>query len=165
MKCEHEREKTRCRDCGGGSFCDHGIIRGTCSLCSTDQVFRRYEKQARDRQLRFNLTLAQFTEIVLRPCIFCGRYDFPRGVDRRDNFQGYTVGNCQPCCARCNRYKSDDSESVFLDHVLKIARHQEKLKAKLKIDQAKSAGVAPAHSPVFPLATNDGLPGALPEVS
>ncbi len=23
-KCEHDRQKSRCKDCGGGSICEHG---------------------------------------------------------------------------------------------------------------------------------------------
>ena len=132
-KCEHDRERSRCRECGGGSFCDHDIIRGTCSYCETDQVFKRYEKQARERGLRFDLTLAQFTAIILRPCIFCGEWGQPRGVDRRDSRQGYTAENSQPCCGPCNRLKSDLPEHQFVGQILKIARHQEKLRnAKLE---------------------------------
>jgi hypothetical protein len=127
-KCEHDRERSKCRECNGGSFCPHNIIRGTCSLCEPEQVFRRYEKQAPERQLRFDLTLPQFTEIILRPCTFCGEWGFPRGVDRRDSSKGYESGNVQSCCGPCNKLKSDSPEHQFLGQVLKIARHQEKLK-------------------------------------
>ena len=33
-KCEHNREKTRCKNCGGGSICEHDIIKITCMNCS-----------------------------------------------------------------------------------------------------------------------------------
>ncbi|SRR6266481_8022824 len=134
MKCEHDKEKTRCRECNGpgeGSFCLHGIIRGTCSSCEPEKSFARYQRQARERQLRFDLTFAQFSEIVRRPCFYCNDYGSPRGIDRKNNFEPYVFGNgtqCRPCCARCNRWKSNEAEAVFLGHVRKILEHQEKLR-------------------------------------
>jgi hypothetical protein len=129
-KCEHDRERSRCRECGGGSYCDHSIIRGTCSLCEPEKVFVRYQKQAENRGLRFELSLEQFKQIVFQRCVFCGETGYGRGIDRKNNFEGYIPGNCQACCARCNRFKSDEPEFTFLGHVRKIAEHQEKLKAK-----------------------------------
>src|SRR6266446_9758842 len=92
MKCEHDKEKSRCRECNGpgeGSFCLHGIIRGTCSLCEPEKVFVRYQRQARERGLRFELNLEQFKQIVFQPCIFCNESGKPRGIDRKNNFEGY----------------------------------------------------------------------------
>src|SRR2546426_8516218 len=112
-KCEHDKEKSRCRECNGpgqGSFCLHGIIRGTCSLCEPEKVFLRYQRQARERELRFELSLAQFKEMVQRPCFYCNEWGQPRGIDRKDNHQGYAFGNSRSCCARCNRYKSNETE-------------------------------------------------------
>ena len=31
--CEHGRKKSRCRDCGGGSFCEHNVQRYNCHKC------------------------------------------------------------------------------------------------------------------------------------
>jgi hypothetical protein len=135
MKCNHDRESSRCKECaeagtGGGSICDHGIVRSTCSICS-DSVYKMYEYRARQRQIVFKLTLAQFREITSRPCFYCNNYGSPRGVDRRQNSQGYLTDNCVAACGWCNRTKSADSEETFLGHIWKVARHQEKLKAKI----------------------------------
>jgi|SRR6266404_2568500 len=138
-KCPHEKEKSRCRDCGGGSFCLHGIIRGTCSLCDPEKVLVRYQRQARERGLRFELTLEQFKQIVFQPCYYCNEWGQPRGVDRRNNFEPYLPGNCVSCCARCNRYKTNEAESVFLGHVRKICTHQDKLKKAKMVDLAAAA--------------------------
>jgi len=32
-RCEHNRNKTRCKDCGGGSICEHNRIRSVCKDC------------------------------------------------------------------------------------------------------------------------------------
>jgi hypothetical protein len=87
-KCEHDRTRSRCKECAGGSICDHGRVRGECSLCKPEQVFRMYKRKAAKRGLSFELSFAQFDELVQRPCVFCGEQSDPRGVDRRDNRLG-----------------------------------------------------------------------------
>ncbi len=151
MKCEHEKEKSRCRECNGpgeGSFCLHEIIRGTCSSCEPEKAFLRCQHQAQERGIRFELNLEQFKRIVFQSCYWCNEYGSPRGIDRRNNFENYTVKNSLPCCARCNRWKSNESESVFLGHVRRIQQHQEKLRLKSEIDQGGLAGVASTPAPV-----------------
>ena len=32
-KCEHGRQKSRCRDCGGSSICEHGKVKDRCREC------------------------------------------------------------------------------------------------------------------------------------
>ena len=31
--CEHGRERSQCKECGGGSFCEHGRQRSKCKEC------------------------------------------------------------------------------------------------------------------------------------
>ena len=31
--CEHGRQRSRCKDCGGGSICEHGRVRSRCKEC------------------------------------------------------------------------------------------------------------------------------------
>ena len=131
-KCEHGREKTKCRDCKGGSFCPHDLIRSSCSLCSTESVWKLYRYRAEKREIRFDLTLAQFSEITSRPCCYCNQWGQPRGVDRKNNFEPYVFKNSVAACARCNRWKSDDTEDTFLGHALKIAQHTQKKQLKLQ---------------------------------
>jgi len=158
MKCEHEKERTRCRECNGpgeGSFCLHGIIRGTCSSCEPEKVFARYQRQAQERGIKFELNLEQFKRIVFQSCHWCNKYGLPRGIDRRCNFENYTVKNSLPCCARCNRWKSNETEYTFLGHAQDIVWHQEQLRLKSEIDRGGIAGVVPAPSPVDSI--NDNL--------
>ena len=35
-KCEHERQKSKCKDCGGSSICSHGREKSTCKECDPD---------------------------------------------------------------------------------------------------------------------------------
>jgi hypothetical protein len=64
---------------------------------------------ARLRGLECTLTFEEWRAIVSLPCVYAYALteDIRSGVDRRDNAQGYTRGNGQPCCARHNEIKSD----------------------------------------------------------
>ena len=37
-KCEHGRQRSQCKDCGGASICEHGRIRCTCKDCGGSQI-------------------------------------------------------------------------------------------------------------------------------
>jgi len=56
----------------------------------------------------FNLTFEQWFEISLKPCHWCGGTlpEVGHGMDRLDNEQGYSVENCVPSCATCNRNRN-----------------------------------------------------------
>ena len=130
-KCEHGRQRSVCKECGGGSICDHQIVRSTCSICEPGQVFQRYRRSAAaERGIPFLLSESQFREIVIKPCQYCGDYGFPRGVDRVVNSQPYIAGNVVASCGTCNFWKKNHSQEFFLGHVRKIVAHQESLKKK-----------------------------------
>lgn len=102
-----------------------------------NEVYRAYERSARHRGYVFELTKDQFREIITKPCIYCGdsltqgirendshvkcnggfRYT---GIDRYDNSKGYVIGNCVPCCKKCNRMKTTMTAKEFADQLSKI---------------------------------------------
>jgi len=135
-KCQHDKERTRCKQCadagiGGGSICEHGRVRQSCSVCSPEKLFRQYEYKAKQRHLSFTLNLAEFEKLVAAPCALCGENYAPRGVDRKDSRVGYLIWNCQSLCWTCNQLKRNirngkaENEQALLSHILKIAKHQE----------------------------------------
>jgi hypothetical protein len=137
--------------------CEHDRVKSTCSVCSVESVYRQYQYKAKARNLTFRLTLDEFERMVSQPCHYCGDYEV-MGVDRVDNRIGYLISNSVPCCFECNFMKRNMDKYRFVNRAVKIAKHQEKL-AKLKTAQSgKPLG------PVL-LASNDGVPGASPEVS
>jgi len=83
--------------------------------------------KAKKRESQFELTLDQFETLIQRGCIFCGEQNEPRGIDRKNNRQGYLLDNCESCCWPCNKFKGIKDEYEFLSVALKIARHQEAL--------------------------------------
>lgn len=94
-----------------------------CKLCMRVYKAQRYAKigptvrglysnarwQAKQRSLEFGLTLKQFKALICKPCAYGigQRPEVRIGIDRRDNAQGYTEDNCQPCCPRHNIIKSN----------------------------------------------------------
>lgn len=72
--------------------------------------FGSFRSSARLRGISCTLTFIQWQEIISLPCVYSiGLPDseIRSGVDRIDSSIGYTIENCQPCCAKHNRLKSD----------------------------------------------------------
>jgi hypothetical protein len=98
-----------------------------------------YKTSAKRRNLDYQLTTEEFTQLVTGNCQYCGdsltqtkkgqgktsgdfRYT---GIDRVDSSKGYTRDNCVSCCWLCNNMKSSTEESVFIEHVKKIYNHNQ----------------------------------------
>lgn len=75
---------------------------------------------AKERNYECALTKEEFTQIIARPCNYCGENEKRRGIDRVDNTQGYTLQNSTPCCKICNYMKKQMTVKEFLDHIEKI---------------------------------------------
>jgi len=48
--CEHQRRRSQCKDCGGGSFCEHQRLRSTCKDCGGSSIceHQRRRSQCKD---------------------------------------------------------------------------------------------------------------------
>lgn len=72
-----------------------------------------YQRNAKNKNRNFDLSEDDFIEISKRPCVYCGEYSDTyngepfNGIDRIDSSLGYSIENCVPCCATCNRMKMD----------------------------------------------------------
>lgn len=93
--------------------------------CKTS-IWNFYKRNAKTRNLSWNLSKKKFIELILQPCYYCGIKSwthtkqkhgdelYHNGVDRKDSFKGYSTQNCVPCCKICNRAKGNlDSVSYF----------------------------------------------------
>ena len=38
LKCEHGRQRPRCKGCGGSEICEHGMRRSVCKECKAGEV-------------------------------------------------------------------------------------------------------------------------------
>jgi hypothetical protein len=93
------------------------------NLDTTDEkLFETYRRAAELRGLPFCLSFDEFETLVYESCAYCGIHT-ARGVDRRDNSQGYHPENCASSCAKCNMTKGVYGVEFFVNHVASICRH------------------------------------------
>lgn len=84
-----------------------------------------YKKSAQNKNIPFNLTPAEFEEIISKPCYMCGKQNsaiHQNGCDRVKNEHsiGYNVDNCKACCGECNYMKKDLDLEFFYTHLRRI---------------------------------------------
>lgn len=75
--------------------------------------YKTYSKSANSRNIIFQLSESEFSDIVEQPCYLCGLSD-KNGIDRFDNSKGYILDNCRSCCGHCNLMKKDRSYQSIL---------------------------------------------------
>ena len=106
-----------------------------------NRVYKSYQNGAQKRNLSFDLSLEEFTNITRLRCYYCGaeptlfKNDHTKqnglyegnGIDRLDNTLGYFFTNCVPCCFICNRMKLESSYDEFLSQVHKISDYLRKV--------------------------------------
>lgn len=88
--------------------------------------YSQYKYRALDRSYSFHLTIEQFSNIIIKPCHYCGE-EVSEGIDRKDNSIGYEIENCLPCCALCNFAKRNMGYNEFIGLVCKIYNNLAKL--------------------------------------
>jgi hypothetical protein len=84
---------------------------------------------SRKRGTTVEFTLAEYTELISRPCFYCEGPLAPTGggLDRKDNDKPYTLENSVPACAFCNELKGRNlffEEAVMLGPVVKQLRER-----------------------------------------
>ena len=122
-KCEHGRQKSRCKECGGASICNHNRIRNQCKECSdpikltiknmicgakaNDKKYNRYDA--------VNFVDYCFVENLLDDYKCCYYEDCKKELqimkynnslatlERINNNIGHIKSNCVICCLECNR--------------------------------------------------------------
>jgi hypothetical protein len=87
--------------------------------------YNQYITGAISRNLKFDLTRDEFTNIVTKPCNYCGTNieNEVNGIDRIDSCIGYTKENSVPACETCNVMKNDLSLEEFIEHIKLIYTH------------------------------------------
>lgn len=100
-----------------------------------NEIYNRYIARAGNKKLLFTLSKEKFAELTQNHCYYCGkepdevnRKNSPlkviyNGIDRLNNFLGYTDENCVSCCDTCNKMKNTLSKEDFLQHIHKIITH------------------------------------------
>ena len=91
-----------------------------CQNAAKENRYNIYKKNAKKRNLEFNLTREEFYNLTSKPCEYCGDIQDYNGIDRIDSSKGYETSNCVPCCEICNKMKLNYSKKDFLYQVQKI---------------------------------------------
>lgn len=88
-----------------------------------------YKRNAKNKNRNLDLTEDEFIEISKQPCIYCGGYSDTyngnqfNGIDRFDSNLGYSLNNCVPCCATCNRMKMDLPANEWINKMKQIIKY------------------------------------------
>ena len=79
--------------------------------------FTDYVRAASKRGYELNIDFETFSALVVAPCYYCGHHtdEEANGIDRVDNLQGYSKGNCVTACWKCNRIKYVYHKEFFLE--------------------------------------------------
>jgi len=108
--------------------CEHDRIKSQCSICSIESVYHQYEYKAKQRNLTFRISLAEFEGLIGQGrCYYCGEYEV-LGLDRVDNRISYLPTNVVAACAECNFMKRNMEKFRFLRRAALISAHQDKLR-------------------------------------
>ena len=127
-KCEHGRQKSYCKDCGGTSICQHGKIRSTCRDCMDDEQKIEFIKKnmissSRQSDKKYNRYDANnfidhcFLTGLFEDstnCYYCSveftyneRCDTLVTIERLNNSIGHIKSNCVLACWHCNARHKD----------------------------------------------------------
>jgi len=84
-----------------------------------------YKKQTHKRDMTFELSHAQYTELINGTCYLCGYTGTGAlGIDRVDNtIRSYTADNCKSCCKSCNIMKATYSLDELRKKAASIVEH------------------------------------------
>lgn len=93
------------------------------SIIKRNATIRYYKRNAKVRNLKWDISNEEFDILQSQVCYFCGK-DPLNGIDRLDNNKGYILDNCVSCCTVCNRAKLAMSETEFLQWILKVSKYR-----------------------------------------
>lgn len=112
------------------------LLKGDYGQATFNETYLRYRQRARKSVFPFELTKEEFKAVQQQNCFYCGaspsqtnksNYDngdyVYNGIDRVDNSKGYVVGNCVPCCRRCNWAKGNGRVDEFAAWVRQVYWH------------------------------------------
>lgn len=108
-----------------------------------NQIWIWYKRNARYRKIEWMLNKEQFSELIFKPCYYCGnkgtltktswsirtledRSLKTNGIDRLDNLIGYYYENCVTSCSSCNYAKGSQTISEFFDWIKRLITYQDK---------------------------------------
>lgn len=114
---------------------------------SCTSIIHAYKRNARKRELKWDLTREQAVHFFEQRCFYCGSSPANKhhakngygaftynGIDRVDNTLGYTPSNCVPCCGACNTMKLNGTLLEFIERVQAVHANIEKIRLLLPVE-------------------------------
>ena len=89
---------------------------------SLDVHYKIYQRTARLKKLKFELSEEEFKTLVVNPCYYCSIIDEKgfNGIDRMNQSIGYIQSNGVSCCAMCNWLKGSLDSATFIKRIRHI---------------------------------------------
>lgn len=116
--CRHNRRKTRCKECNGGSVCKHGKIRIHCQLCKGKEALVRnwiISSKSADKRNgtgKTNLSKERLSKLVSEnnsKCYYCGKKlslshkkKSIMTLERINSDKPHSDSNSRLACYKCN---------------------------------------------------------------
>ncbi len=153
FKCDCGKEKTidlLCVKEGKSKSCGCISIEKARELCKAKRLgngeaaanatLLTYIRNAKKRNIEFNLTKEEFLWFTKQDCNYCG--DGPsnvykstsgsgdyiyNGIDRVNPKLNYTFDNCVPCCKTCNVSKTDKSLEEYNEWLIRLINNNKHL--------------------------------------
>lgn len=107
-----------------------------------NQIILGYKRHAKDRNIEWELSYENVSEIIKKPCHYCGtppsnnkitkncngfKYS---GIDRVDSNLKYAPDNVVSCCNQCNKSKMALSKGDFLNWIERVYKYQNAMAAQ-----------------------------------
>lgn len=104
---------------------------------SIESQYGVYKTSAITKRLEFKITKDEFTDMVKRPCYYCGIIKDKgfNGIDRLDSSENYKIENCVSCCEMCNMMKGTTGPNIFVHRVEHILTHLKLIEGNLYPDE------------------------------
>ncbi len=114
--------------------------------------FTEYKKNAKIRNIAFEISFEEFKSIVYESCNYCDSIHKDRGfngIDRLDSSRSYEISNIVSCCKICNYMKRTDLPDIFLQRIGNIVYYQDTGLTSPTVDEISSNHGSMSINPVI----------------
>lgn len=121
----------RTKSCGCWNKEKNSKLKLPDNQAAKNRIYKNYKAAAKKRGYLFELTVDEFSELIVQPCYYCGlehslieKELAHNGVDRVDNSIGYINTNCVSCCKICNNAKASMSKDEWFVWLKRLFNYQ-----------------------------------------
>ena len=131
-KCEHKKEKCKCKNCGGSQICEHNRAIYDCKNCrdpikitikqwvndcrSSDKKYNRYDPDRFIDKCFLQGLVEDYPNCYYEDCQVQLQYvdygDDLASIEWLDNSLGHVKSNCVLACLKCNNLKKSNQTTT-----------------------------------------------------